>query len=176
LVLNEIPKGGVCLEIGVLGGDYSTLILDCLSPQELYLLDTFDCQDSEFTYREPRFSPNTHFDFVKSRFNMFDNVHLIKSRSEKIDKIFEPIFDYIYIDADHTYEGVRQDLENSAKLIKPGGIIGLNDYIMWDYLVDFQYGVVQAVNEWLFANPDWKVKFYALSPSMFSDIYLERNS
>lgn len=36
-------------------------------------------------------------------------------------------FDFVFIDGDHTYEGVRSDFEMYAPLVRPGGIVGLHD-------------------------------------------------
>lgn len=50
-------------------------------------------------------------------------------------------FDFIYIDGNHTYEYVKDDLERYTKLLKPNGAIGGHDYIYG------QNGVIQAVQE-----------------------------
>jgi hypothetical protein len=50
-------------------------------------------------------------------------------------------FDLIYIDADHSYEGVTQDASvGNAKLVD-NGIMAFNDYIQFDYLAGMRYGV-----------------------------------
>ena len=38
-------------------------------------------------------------------------------------------FDFIYIDGDHSAEGVKSDMELSWKLLKIGGIMALDDYL-----------------------------------------------
>jgi predicted O-methyltransferase YrrM len=35
--------------------------------------------------------------------------------------------DFLYIDADHSYEGIKADYENYTPLVKPGGIVGFHD-------------------------------------------------
>ncbi len=37
-------------------------------------------------------------------------------------------YDYIYIDGDHTYEGVKKDLWAAPQLLKKGGVIICDDY------------------------------------------------
>lgn len=39
------------------------------------------------------------------------------------------LFDFIFIDADHTYEGVKQDFEGYFPLLRKGGIIALHDIV-----------------------------------------------
>ena len=55
------------------------------------------------------------FNFVKSKFQDFFN---------KCDKRF----DLIYIDGDHKYNSVKNDIISSLKIIKPGGILSGHDY------------------------------------------------
>lgn len=35
--------------------------------------------------------------------------------------------DFLFIDGDHTYNGVRKDFENYSPLVKPGGVVALHD-------------------------------------------------
>jgi predicted O-methyltransferase YrrM len=37
--------------------------------------------------------------------------------------------DYLFIDGDHTYEGVKKDLELYAPMVRPGGVIALHDIV-----------------------------------------------
>lgn len=36
-------------------------------------------------------------------------------------------FDFIFIDGDHTYEGVKADWENYFPMVRPGGAVGFHD-------------------------------------------------
>lgn len=50
--------------------------------------------------------------------------------------------DYIFIDGDHSYEGVKNDTEKALQLLKPGGIIVWHDYAakspgVLEYLAEF---------------------------------------
>jgi predicted O-methyltransferase YrrM len=50
--------------------------------------------------------------------------------------------DYIFIDGDHSYEGVKNDTEKALQLLKPGGVIVWHDYAakspgVLDYLAEF---------------------------------------
>ena len=38
-----------------------------------------------------------------------------------------PLVDFVFIDGDHSYEGLRDDWENWRSLTAPGGIIALHD-------------------------------------------------
>jgi predicted O-methyltransferase YrrM len=52
-------------------------------------------------------------------------------------------YDLIFIDANHTYEYVKQDYDNYINILVPGGICAFHDTI----LTAEQYGVAQFINE-----------------------------
>lgn len=64
--------------------------------------------------------------------------------SNEASRLFEDgSLDGVFIDADHSYEAVRQDIQNWLPKIRSGGILAGHDYIS-----TFP-GVVKAVNELL---------------------------
>ena len=83
-------------------------------------------------------------------------------------------FDLIYIDADHSYAGVKQDLNLAKAKLKDEGMIVLNDYKMFDHYNYVPYGVVQAVNEFIVRN-NWQVCGFALQRDLFCDIAIRRS-
>ena len=56
--------------------------------------------------------------------------------------------DWIYIDGDHSYTGVKNDLNNAIEVVKPGGLIIGDDY-KWKSLTADKGGVKKAVNEFV---------------------------
>ena len=95
---------------------------------------------------------NYDWEFIEKEFNnntrYFDNITLYKDYSyNTVDKFQDGYFDFIYIDANHTYEDVKRDLELYLPKLKKGGLIGGHDYY-----VDWE-GVVKAVNE-VVGKPD----------------------
>lgn len=78
------------------------------------------------------------------------NVKLYKSNSNDfLQNIDDNIYDIIYIDGDHSYEGVKQDLINSYKKIKNNGYIMGHDYEMNMKKAKnfYDFGVKKAVDE-----------------------------
>jgi hypothetical protein len=60
-------------------------------------------------------------------------------------------------------------------LVDVGGIIGLNDYLIYDGIIeDMPYGTFQTVNEFLDKNKNWEVDGLALHNLGFYDIYIRR--
>ena len=77
-----------------------------------------------------------------------DNVHLIKGNSNKIlKKIDLSKIDYIFLDAGHAYETVKNDLNSSLPVLENNGTILCDDY-------DLTYapGVKQAIDEFVKIN------------------------
>lgn len=61
-------------------------------------------------------------------------LHLIRANShhqetkERVLRILNgELLDYLFLDGDHTYEGVRRDFEMYAPLVRQGGMIALHD-------------------------------------------------
>lgn len=61
--------------------------------------------------------------------------------SEMVDKVKDNSIGLLYLDGDHSYEGVMNDLKLWSPKVVRGGIIAGHDYLMT------AYGVNRAVNE-----------------------------
>lgn len=66
--------------------------------------------------------------------------------STELPKLEDGSCDFIYIDADHSYERVREDIDLSWPKIKPNGILAGHDYH-----IEFT-GVLRAVDEFAEEN------------------------
>lgn len=83
------------------------------------------------------------------------NVQLIKDYSLNAVNMFEDgYFDYIYIDADHRYKTVKQDIGVWWKKVKRGGILAGHDYSHSKNkaLRAKGFGVKKAVREFILKN------------------------
>lgn len=54
--------------------------------------------------------------------------------------------DFLFIDGDHSYEGVRQDYEQFGPLVRPGGLIAFHD-IVGDYRHRYRHGTRSDAGE-----------------------------
>ena len=154
-VLTLLPKGGTGAEIGVWNGDFSARILEVASPSKLHLIDPFKAQDKP-EYAEAWYSVHSVADVdairsrVERRFSGELNsgrVHLHIARSQDVLPGFpEGSLDFIYIDGDHTYRAVKQDLLLGFQACRPGALICLDDYETGKW---WQDGVVKASHEFL---------------------------
>lgn len=159
-VLGTFPRHGVGAEIGVHLGDYAARILAIARPKQLYLIDPWFHQDDE-AYKEslyggPRSSSEemeTRHRSVQQRFSAnvaSGQVNVMRKPStEAMQEIADGSLDFVYVDGNHRYEFVKQDLELSLRKVKSGGIIAGDDYTSGGWWAG---GVKKAVDE--FARND----------------------
>jgi hypothetical protein len=142
-ILNKNIK--VC-EIGVFKGEFSKVILDILNPSELHLIDLFDgqmCSGDKDGNNIIWTNLNDEHESLCNKYKYNKNVFIHKGFSHTILPSFEnDYFDMVYIDGDHSYDGVKLDLNISYNKIKKNGYIFGHDYIESRF-----EGVVRAVNE-----------------------------
>jgi len=153
LGLNKDSK--IC-EVGVFNGDYSKEIIRRINPTELHLVDMNETVQLTNVIKE-----NKCIKFFKG-----DSLSIM-------EKFEDETFDYIYIDADHTYNWVFHELSLAKNKIKKGGLIGCNDYIFYDHYANMKYGIVEAVNEFCVQN-DFEIVFFAFHVQMFCDVVLRK--
>ena len=135
-------------EIGVYEGNYSLQILNHFKNKgfdiKLNLIDPWITNENFSEYGTELLAKA--YLKVKSSFKNFDNVNIYREYSEVACKNFKDLsLDFVYIDGNHDYKFVKNDLEIWFPKIKSGGIIFGNDYLR-------PYGVTQAVNEFAFEN------------------------
>ena len=128
--LDALPRGGVVAEIGVSAGDFSAAMLARLAPRRFDAFDLFTVHESErFMGWSPkeRFDRGTHRTHYERRFAKeiaagVAHVHEGDS-SREMERQPDSTYDVIYIDGDHSLEGVTRDAFVSACKIKPDGVL-----------------------------------------------------
>ncbi|PCH98774.1 MAG: hypothetical protein COB84_01015 [Rhodobacteraceae bacterium] len=134
-LLGQMPKGGRCAEIGVWNGGFSECILDVTQPSELTLIDPWEllAEQSADEWTHSRHKDHAFmrsmYDHVSSCYAHLPNVNIRKGFSAQILESFpDNYFDWVYIDGNHQYEFVRQDMEMAFKKVRPGGTIAGDDF------------------------------------------------
>lgn len=124
-------------EIGVLEGDYAKIIYDSFSDAEINLIDLWQTESNDFFFSTVEGLTERAYQKVQQRFFGLNNVKLLKGNSSVVFKQFpDEYFDFIYIDADHSYEGLLKDLQNWFPKVKRGGVISGHD---WDCHPDHEF-------------------------------------
>lgn len=178
-VLKELPKNLIVAEVGVAYGGFSKEILDNMCPSKFYAIDIFDEQVKGFwgsnTFQK---SKKTHLEWYKEKFSKEVNQGIVEIRKGKswecLAQFPDSYFDYVYLDAAHDYYSVQKDVNELKRVVKSGGIIQFNDYIIYDYVIDEFYGVVPVVNR-MIAETSSQVLYYCISINGFDDIVIRLN-
>jgi hypothetical protein len=158
-LLGRLPKGGIVAEVGTLQGAFAREILRIVEPDELHVIDTQIQPRVRQMAEDPRFRGRLH-------------VHHSDSKAA-LDSFPDEHFDWIYIDAQHSYSGVKRDILAARSKVKATGLLVFNDYILWSYVEMEPYGVVRAVNE-LCLEEGWEIVYLALPSHMYCDVALRK--
>lgn len=132
------------VEIGTLEGEYAEMLLDNNPNLHLYCVDPYVAYKGYYEYRtQARMD-----EFMANGQKRLEgkNYTLIRKFSgQAVEDFDDNSLDFIFIDGNHGYQHVVNDISNWSPKIKSGGIISGHDYIKrkdpkWGM------GVVQAVN------------------------------
>lgn len=150
-LLNHFNLNGEGVEIGVQNGLYSEIILSRSHLQRLYSIDPW-MQFPNMTYYDEANVSQSENDlcYVKTilrlqgfrsrsvclRMTSLDAVRLFKDQS----------LDFIYIDANHSYTGCKEDIKIWWPKLRIGALFAGHDYLD-GVLQEGNYGVKKAVDE-----------------------------
>lgn len=167
------------MEIGTAAGDFAQSLIDGLQLNRLVLIDTFDNPDM-MPSGNNRYDSKGNYSFVRERFKNNPEVEILKGKSETILPTFIPTygisdrFDFIYLDSDHSFHNVYNELVYASQILKPDGVIGIDDFSTAPDDPLHPYEVMQAVTTFLDVNRDWQVKFFSFGSESIQNIYLSR--
>ncbi len=154
-LLARLPKDGVGAEIGTWKGDFAARILSGARPRRLYLVDPWQYRE-ESSYENAMYGGEAGGQqrmeaicrSVLDRFEAeIERGQVIVRRSPSAaaaGDFADGELDWVYIDGDHTYAGVKADLDAYYRAVKVGGVLAGDDYGeagWWDN------GVTRAVDE-----------------------------
>jgi predicted O-methyltransferase YrrM len=110
------------VEIGVHEGVNTRLIAEVLSPSGvIYAVDPF------FTGRIPVCWGKIIAQSRVRRGNVGDSVRFVRAPSWEACERLTGTFDFIFIDGDHSLEGIRRDWADWSGRIRSGGLVALHD-------------------------------------------------
>lgn len=185
----SLPKGIKYMEVGVAWGYSAQMFIDASEASEALLVDIYNqdlkcwswrkfgsCQCDGFKH-ELLYTQETHQNYIIDKFGYHSKVSTMRGNAENILPTLNNVYDFIYIDVSNDRFLTRKLLKDSSRLVDVGGIIGLNDYLIYDGIIeDIGYGTFQTVNEFLSINKNWVVDALALHNLGFYDIYLRKVS
>lgn len=126
LILENITPDMTIAEIGSFAGVSSQLF--AIHCKELYCIDTW-AENPEYKNETIKLAEKL-FDIIDKH---HDNVHKIKNTSQNASDMFEDnSIDLVYIDADHSYDSVKNDIAYWYPKVKPGSLLAGHDYWIHD--------------------------------------------
>jgi len=155
-VMDWFKEGDVGVEVGVAYGENAQRLLTT-NPKLLYLVDCWEEQD-EVDYDDymNKSTQAQEILYKKVCYTFFshNNVKIIREYSVSASKSFDDeSFDWVYIDANHGYEGVKEDIIAWYPKIKMNGYISGHDWLEPPLKYKVKFGVQKAVKE-LLGMPD----------------------
>jgi hypothetical protein len=157
-ILIEKNLSGIGVEIGVASGSYSEVLLKHTPLKKIYLVDPWRdyLNVNAADYYGNQKEQDKRYDEVVNKFKCYaDRVVILRKESIEASKDFaNEYFDFIYIDANHSYEFVKEDIEKWYPKLKSNGVMSGHDYLVNNRGRD---GVKIAVDEFCFGL---KLKLY----------------
>jgi len=157
LLLNDLGLKGVGVEIGVKEGKFSERILRLWEGRVLYSVDPW----REFGQNEyidvsnvPQQQQDALYLQTIRRLLTFDRRSVVwrLTSKEAAEILSNDTLDFCYIDADHNYRGISEDLRLWHPKVKRGGVLAGHDYIPDGKYWYGEFGVQRAVNEFVEAS------------------------
>lgn len=134
-LLERMPNGSRCAEVGVWKGDFSKKILRHTSPERLHLIDPWVFQPA-FPFRKfggkkakEQADMDAIFKKVKKRFRNNPEVVIHRESShEALAGFDDDHLDWVYLDGNHAFDYIMEDLRLGFAKVRPGGFVTGDDY------------------------------------------------
>lgn len=152
--IESLPAGTIGAEIGVLEGEFSEQIL-ATPVKKLYLVDPWKHYERGYDdlANVNQGGQDQRYRNVCSKFSGDHRAVILREESGS-QVVLETVkdVDWVYIDANHSYEAVRNDLIWYSKMCD---LLMLHDYCENETTIGYGWGVVKAVEDWL-SMSEWK--------------------
>jgi len=126
-----LPFESVGVELGVFEGTYSQELWSSEKFKELHLVDPFEGKIGSGDKDGLNYK-NLKGDYLykinKANFSEFNNVHIHRQKSIPfLKETADDVFNFVYIDTTHVYKDTLDELKESFRTIKNGGILAGHD-------------------------------------------------
>ena len=160
-MLTRMGYDGEGVEVGVYTGSLSIFIHSRWFGKMLHLVDRWkEVPGYDDIANNPQEMQDEFYEGVKLLFDGVEDVNIIRDDSLNAAKQFEDgQLDWVYIDADHSYDAVKADIEAWFPKVRIGGLVSGDDY--FDGTLEIaEFGVKSAVDEFV-AKHGYELKLEA---------------
>jgi hypothetical protein len=116
---SSVPPSNLTLDIGIASGGQTKFLRDYYACQKTIVVDLGQHPDA---YNWPRIRKSLNSDLI---LEIFDDSHAPAVRDSLLP--FRGEIDFAYVDGDHSYIGLRQDIFLVREILKPGAFMALHD-------------------------------------------------
>mgnify|MGYP001181641420 FL=1 len=142
VIPNLISKDGVGVEIGVYQGHFSEHLLKNWGGV-LYMVDPWRPLENYIDKSNPKDRYENINETIKNIEGYDDRGLMMRMTSYQASKMFpDNSLDFVYIDANHSYESVKEDLKVWYPKVSKGGYLFGDDYLGYD-------------REWWYKDQNW---------------------
>lgn len=161
--IEDIPRGStlyavdhfedrpiIFCEVGVYLGENSLNVIQTLNVKKAYLIDMYEEHTTNYNETSlliPQSFQDNAFKNAEKNLKSFENkiTWILKYSNDAIEELPDNI-DFIYIDANHEYKHVKNDIETYWRKVSENGILAGHD------LFGTYNGVINAVHEFAMKN------------------------
>lgn len=154
-IVNSLPPNPVVVNIGAGAGTSGLAIMEAREDVVLTTIDKtleshpFGCLEGEtVVLKNAGILPRA---IEENRYFQIHGDSKEVGKSDSYDRL--ELVDFVFVDGDHSYAGVRGDVSIWLKHVRPGGIIAVHDYnkveLYWetqrnsDHLSQEEYGLIK---------------------------------
>ena len=161
-------------EIGVYRGEFTEKL--CKAGLSIYAIDPWMGYYGAGRSERRSEMQNTNYNFALQKLSPFNNCTIIRKTSmDALNDIEAASLDFVYIDGDHRFRYIAEDLSEWSEKVKKGGIVCGHDYfctspqannviIQVKAVVDAYIGTYQIPNFYVFGKGDKTLSWMFIKP------------
>lgn len=165
-LLELLPKNGIVAEVGVAFGDFTREIIAIAKPKTIHLVDAWSSERYKAGLEAIKLE---HSELIASE-RMVINIGL---STEVLPTFEDRLFDWLYIDTDHSYQTTWAELLIANDKVKSNGLIAGHDFCTGNVITPWPYGVVEACTKFC-VDYGWKFAYLTVEPNGHDSFALRR--
>lgn len=134
----SLKRNSTIVEIGSYLGS-SSAFLACAAKDKGHIVYCVDTWKNEGMSEGPR---DTFKEFCKNTASLQNYIRILRGNSAEIARTFDKEIDFLFIDGDHSYSGVKKDVESWLPKLKGGGMVIFHDAV-------WEEGVQKVIDEYV---------------------------